>query len=94
MSRTPQRGTVTYDSRTVTLAMPDAIAAHPGPGMQQWLGEVAHDDCIPGGGNIRLELPDGSIVEGQGSVDATHSLGRSWLKINIRVPVEPLTRLP
>jgi hypothetical protein len=91
MNGTSQRGTVTYDGRTVPLSMPDTIAAHPAPGMQQWLGEVAHDDCIPGGGDIRLELPDGSVVEGQGSVDATRSLGRSWLKIHIRVPVKPLT---
>lgn len=90
MNRTPQRGTVTYDDRIVALVMPDATAAHPSPGMQQWLGEVAHDDCIPGAGIIRLELPDGSVVEGQGSVDATRSLGRSWLKIHIRVPVKPL----
>jgi hypothetical protein len=91
MSKEPLHGTVTYDGRTVTLTMPDTIAAHPGPDMQQWLGEVSHDDCLPGGGLIRLELPDGSVVEGEGSVDATRSLGRSWLKICIRVPAKPLT---
>lgn len=91
MNREPQRGTVTYDGQTVAMTITDTIPAHPAPGMQQWLGEVAHADCLPGGGNVRLELPDGTVVEGQGTVDATHSLHRSWLKISIRVPVKPLT---